>query len=274
MPQHSGVRTLSFALLALAAPACGKDKLSGPPAGSEAVTKSDVKVDLPAVPAFDLPPAPGDGSHTVKELRVKGKRLLTPDGTEITVHGFVTFAYDCATAIRKPGESDKDVQDRIDSPEIIDRAAGKMKGDPTLCERAKFYIGDSKDTPAEKSLWVVDVPRPYNRQELKNVEKKDRNIWVDNKCEPNEKDPKRQICPPYQVGDEVTVTGLFKTSSPHSERNSDGLLVYKKMKNITQNNWESPEPPPNAMGSGAPAGPAGPPAGGRPSPEQLVHQHH
>src|SRR5437764_13861920 len=103
MPHHSGVRTICFALLALAA--CGRgDKLSGPEAE---VKKVDIKVDLPAVPAFDLPPAPGDGSHAVKELRVKGKRLFE---TEITVHGYITFAYDCATAIRKPGESDKDVQ--------------------------------------------------------------------------------------------------------------------------------------------------------------------
>jgi len=265
MPHHSGVRTTCFALLALAACNSG-NKLSGPEAE---VKKTDIKVDLPAVPAFDLPPAPGDGSHTVKELRVKGKRLFE---TEITVHGFITFAYDCATAIRKPGESDKDVQDRIDSPEIIDRAAGKMKGDPTLCERAKFYIADSKDTPPEKSLWVVDVPRPYNRQEIKNVSKKDRNPWTDNKCEPGEKDPKNAICPPYQVGDEVIVTGMFKTSSPHSERNSDGLLVYKKFKNVTQNNWQSPDPPPEAAGSGAPPAPSGPPpAGGKPSPEDLVH---
>src|SRR6266850_2698613 len=106
MPHQSRVRTSliasAFALLAFGA--CGKDKLSGPEAE---VKKTDVKVDLPAVPAFDLPPAPGDGSHTIKELRVKGKRLFE---TEITVHGYITFAYDCATAIRKPGESDKDVQ--------------------------------------------------------------------------------------------------------------------------------------------------------------------
>ena len=72
------------------------------------------------------------------------------------------------------------------------------------------------------------------------------------RCEPNEKDPKKAICPPYTVGDEVTITGPFKVSSPHSERNSDGLLVYKKMKNLTKN-WETPdiEPPPGA-GSGAP----------------------
>ena len=159
----------------------------------------------PAVPAFDLPPAPADGSHTVKELRVKGKKLLE---TDVTVKGFVTWAYDCKTAIRKPDEDDKALQARIDE-------------DPTLCERPKFYIGDTADTPAEKSLWVVDVPRPYNTLEMKRIKKKDR-IEPD-RCEPDEKDPKKSVCPPYAVGDEVEITGTFKTSSPHSERNSDGL---------------------------------------------------
>ena len=60
-------------LLALPLVACDKDKLKGPEAE---VKKTDVKLDLPAVPAFDLPPAPADGSHTVKELRVRGKKLL------------------------------------------------------------------------------------------------------------------------------------------------------------------------------------------------------
>ena len=272
MPQHRGVRTIGFALLCVAIAACGKDKLQGPEAE---VKKSDIKVDVPPVPDFNLPPAPADGAHTVKELRVKGKRLF---GTDITVHGFITYAYDCATAIRKPGESDKDVQDRIDSPEIVDRTTGKMKGDPTLCERAKFYIADSKDTPPEKSLWVVDLPRPYNRQEIKNVEKKNRCPWVDNKCEANEKNKDMAICPPYAVGDEVTITGTFTTSSPHSERNSDGLLVYKKIKNLTQGGWESPvEPTPTPTSTCPPPPPAAvtptpTPAGARPSPADLVKQ--
>jgi hypothetical protein len=240
-----GVRAISFALLATSCFAgCDKDKFEGPAAE---VKKTDVKLDLPNVPSFDLPPAPADGSHSVKELRVKGKRLFD---TDITVHGFITWTYDCATAIRKPGESDTDVQDRIDSPKLVD---GKVVGDPTLCERPKFYIADDKATPIEKSLWIVDLPRYYNRQELKNSpNKKDRTDPL--KCELKE-DPKKNICGPYAVGDEVIVTGSFKTSSPHSERNSDGLVVYKKMKNVTQN-WETPDiAPPPGTGSGSAASP-------------------
>ncbi|HUS32055.1 MAG TPA: hypothetical protein VMZ53_26325 [Kofleriaceae bacterium] len=246
MSHRLGVFATAFTLpvVLLAGAACDKDKLKGPEAE---VKKTDVKLDLPAVPAFDLPPAPADGSHTVKELRVKGKKLLD---TDLTVHGFVTWAYDCKTAIRKGEEDLKDVQARIDE-------------DPTLCERPKFYIGDTAQTPVEKSLWVVDVPRPYNALEVKRIKKKDR-VEPD-RCEPDEKDKSKSICPPYAVGDEVVITGTFKTSSPHSERNSDGLIVYKSMKNVTQA-YESPAPVemPGATGAGAP------PPGALPSPEDLV----
>src|SRR5258706_9196195 len=167
MSHRLGVCTIS--LLSLVA--CGKDKLSGPEAE---VKKTEVKVDLPAVPAFDVPPAPGDGSHVVKELRVKGKKLFD---TEITVHGFITWVYDCPTAVRKPDEKDADLKKRLDE-------------DPTLCERPKFYVGDAKETPAEKSLWIVDVPRPYNKLEMERMKKPDRNL--PDRCEPKE-DPKKNI---------------------------------------------------------------------------------
>ena len=257
MSHFVGVRTLASAgLIAslFACAGCDKDKLKGPEAE---VKKSDIKVDLPAVPDFALPPAPADGSHTIKELRVKGKKLLD---TDITVHGFITWAYDCPTAVRKPEETDKDVQKRIDE-------------DPTLCERPKFYIGDDKTTPVEKSLWIVDVPRPYNKLEMERMKKPERNL--PDRCEPGEKDPKKNICPPYAVGDEVEITGTFKTSSPHSERNSDGLLVYKKMKNVTQN-WETPDiaPPPGADGAAPGGAPGALPPATKPSPNDLVKPKH
>ncbi|HEU0033706.1 MAG TPA: hypothetical protein VFQ53_23930 [Kofleriaceae bacterium] len=249
MTHRRGLRIVLFSCLVLAG-GCGEDKLKGPEAE---VRKSDVKLQIPPVPDFALPAAPGDGSHSVKEMRVKGKKLLDSD---ITVKGYVTWAYDCATAVREPGMDDKAVQKMIDE-------------DPTKCERPKFYIGDAADTPAEKSMWVVDVPRPYNKLEMERIKKPDRN--QPDRCEPNEKDPKKNICPPYKVGDQVEVTGTWKLSSPHSERNSDGLLVYKKMKNVTQN-WESPELPPAPTGTPTGQDSGAPPAGSKPSPEDLVKQ--
>lgn len=241
MPHRLGLRTVLFGVVVGASLlGCSKDQLEGPKAE---VRKSDAKINLPALPDFQLPESSGDG-RSIKEMRVKGRKFLE---TEITVKGYVTWAYDCPTAIRQPGMSEADVQKMIDD-------------DPAVCERAKFYIGDSRDTPAEKSMWVVDVPRPFNKRELKVWDKKQREeeLAVPNstKC-----DIKKNGCPPYKVGDEVIVTGMWRLASPHSERNSDGLLVYKSMKNVTQN-WESPPKDPSA----APATPDG----AKPSPEDLV----
>jgi hypothetical protein len=243
MPHHHGLRTAVLGTLVLLG-GCNKDKLKGPEAE---VRKSDVKLNLPGVPGFELPASPADGSHNVKELRVKGKKLLE---TEITVKGIITWAYDCPTAVRQPGMSDKDLQKMIDE-------------DPGKCERPKFYLGDSADTPAEKSLWVVDVPRPYNKLELERLPKDELRNPPPDRCNPKT-DPKKSVCPPYKVGDQVEITGTWKLSSPHSERNSDGLLVYKKMKNVTQP-WESPliEAKPGAPDA---------PSGAKPSPQDLANK--
>jgi hypothetical protein len=199
-------------LLAGSFVACGKDQLQGPQAE---VRPHNEKLDLPGVPAFDLPPPNTDGSHSVKEMRVKGKKLLDQ---EVVIKGYVTWAYDCATAIRTEAMSDKDV-------------AKAIADDPTKCERAKFYLGDAKDTPPEKSLWVVDIPRAPNKLEIERLPKEEIAAWP--------------AIPPYAIGDEMIVTGDWRLASPHSERNSDGLLVYKKLKNVTQN-WETPPPNPLA----------------------------
>jgi hypothetical protein len=251
MAHHHGLRTARLGTLALsigvaALGACDKDKLKGPEAE---VRKSEVKVSLPALPAFDLPPSPADGSHSVKEMRVKGKKLLE---TDVTVKGVITWAYDCPTAIRQPGVSADAVQKMIDE-------------DPSKCERPKFYIGDGAETPPEKSLWVVEVPRPYYKVELERLPREEIRHPPPDRCDP--KDPKKSACPPYKVGDEVEITGTWKLTSPHSERNSDGLLVYKHMKNLTQS-WESPVVEPKPGAQGAPASPASP---AKPSPQDVVN---
>jgi hypothetical protein len=255
MAHHHGLRTAMLGTLALSvggaalAPAlggCDKDKLKGPEAE---VRKSDVKVSLPAVPAFDLPQSPTDGLHSVKEMRVKGKKLLE---TDVTVKGVITWAYDCPTAIRQPGVSADAVQKLIDE-------------DPSKCERPKFYIGDAADTPPEKSLWVVEVPRPYYKIELERLPREEIRHPPADRCDAKDsKDTKKSACPLYKVGDQVEITGTWKLTSPHSERNSDGLLVYKHMKNVTQS-WESPVVEPKPGAQGAPSAPA------KPSPQDVVN---
>ncbi|MBP6629169.1 MAG: hypothetical protein KBG28_09940 [Kofleriaceae bacterium] len=205
--------------MSVAAPGCEKDQLKGPAAEVKA---HNIKLDLPAVPSFDLPKPNADGSHAVKEMRVRGKKYLN---TEVTIKGYVTWAYDCMTAIRKEAMTDAEV-------------AKLIEDDPTLCERPKFYIGDSPDTPIEKSVWVVDVPRAPNKQEIKNLPKEEIKAWP--------------VPPPYKVGDEMIITGQWMQSSPHSERNSDGLLVYKSLTNVTQGNWVTPPPAADPAAGGLP----------------------
>lgn len=249
MPHRHGLRTallrgLVPALALLGAAACETDKLKGPAAE---VKKSEVKVNLPGVPGFELPPPNPDGSKSVKEMRVKGKKLLD---TDIVVKGVVTWVYDCKTALHQPGMSDKDVEKL-------------MYEDQTKCERAKFYIGDAADTPAEKSMWVVEVPRPFTKIELERLKPRARAEELNNPAARRCDSKKKDHCPIYEVGDQVEITGTWKLASSHGDRNSDGLLVYKKMKNVTKS-WESPEPPPDPnAGGGDPA---------RVSPEDMVNQ--
>jgi hypothetical protein len=251
MPHRSGPRTvlvgaLGPAVMLLGLTACEKDKLKGPEAE---VKKSDVKLSLPAVPGFELPPPNPDGSHSVKEMRVKGKKLLE---TDITVKGVITWVYDCKTALRQPGMTDADVEKL-------------MFDDQTKCERAKFFIGDEATTPIEKSMWIVDVPRPFTKRELKNMKPKAQEEELNNPAAKKCDAKKKNHCPVYEVGDTVEVTGSWKLSSPHGDRNSDGLLVYKKMKN-TSKDWESPEPPPDPNAGAKPSD------GGKLSPDDLVNQ--
>lgn len=174
--------------------------------GAKAEVQADqLKVTLPAVPGFEVPRPNADGSHSIKEMRVAGSRYLN---NEVVLHGVVVWAYDCATAIRKPGEDDATVAKRIEE-------------DPMQCRRPAFYLGDDKATPAERATWVVEVPRPPTVAEKKNLPKEDLKNWPP--------------VPGYALGDEVLVTGQWAIASPRGESNTAGLLVYKSMKNVTQN---------------------------------------
>jgi tetratricopeptide (TPR) repeat protein len=228
-------------------------KLAGPP--HEVGTSPATKLAIPPVPAFDLPPPSADGAHSVKEMRVAGRKLLDSD---VALRGYVTWAYDCKTAIREPGMTDQAVQKLIDD-------------DPTRCERPKFYIGDDPRTPVEHSIWVVDVPRPYNKAELTRIKKAERTAR--DRCEPTDP-PTKRVCPPYKVGDQVVVIGAWKLTSPHGERDSNGLLVYSAMKNLTAS-WSTPgaPPTPTPVRVAAPASaPMPPPAATAAVPQPQVRQ--
>ncbi len=196
---------LSATLLlgALAMPGCKKDQFKGAQAE---VGREKVSVTLPAVPKFDLPPVGADGSHSIKEMRVKGRKYLD---SEVTVKGVVTWIYDCATAIRTADDTDDSVKKRIEE-------------DPTQCRRPQFALADAAGTPLDRSIKIVEVPRVPTALEKKLLkdEVKDVTLWPP--------------VPPLALGDEVVVTGDWKQRAPHGDASADGILVYKSLSNTTQ----------------------------------------
>src|SRR5262249_35644306 len=106
-----------------------------------------------------------------------------------------------------------------------------IQKDPTLCERAKFLVGDVRDTSRDASIWVVDVPRPARRVERGRLQQAElKGVWPD--------------VPKIAIGDYVTVTGTWALVSPHAEHNTDGLLVFKALDHLA---------PPAAPAAAAPA---------------------
>jgi hypothetical protein len=179
---------------------CEKDQLQGAKAE---VVKTDKKLDLPAPPAFDMPQPNPDGTHPAREMRLKGRKLLN---TEVQVKGYITWIYDCAAELRKPEMTDADVQKLIED-------------DPTRCNRPHFYLGDTASTPENQTVWVVEIARPMREDEKKGLTRDDL--------------MKAPMVPQYKVGDEVLVVGEWKQSSPHGFAKSEGLVVYKCLKNLT-----------------------------------------
>lgn len=184
---------------------CKQDEFEG--AAAE-VKNTNIKLDLPAVPDFKMPSPNPDGTHSVKEMRLQGKKYM---GKSVPVKGYVLWIYDCATAIRTADMSEKDAQKLIDE-------------DPTRCTRPNFYIGDDPKAPTDKGVWVVENPRPPRPDEKKNLPKEELKAMID----------AYKAVPPFKVGDEVVVTGSWALSSPRGFRDSDGLLVFESMKDTSQ----------------------------------------
>lgn len=183
---------------AVAAPAREADNLPVPPVPASVVRP---RLELPAVPSFTLPPVE-DGVHDVRELRVRGRRLL---GAELAVRGYITWIYDCVVALAKPGVPKTETQLLIDD-------------NPQLCERPKFYLAPSPRAAPESALWVVDVPRAANKREQIALNAVQLGM--------------RPPVPRIAVGDQVAVTGTFTQQSPHGEQSSEGLLVYKHLVHV------------------------------------------
>jgi len=191
------VTGIAFSLAFAAGAGCQKDQLQGAKAE---VLKTSIKLDLPAVPDFVIPQPNPDGTHSVAEMRLRGNKFLD---TEVKVKGNVVWIYDCATAIRTPEMTDKEL-------------AKTLEDQPEKCIPPHFYVGDKADTPPDRGIWVVDVPRPL-RKDDKNLPEPMR----------REMEARWKALPSFKLGDEVVVTGKWAQESERRFRNSDGLLVYK-----------------------------------------------
>lgn len=189
------------ALVTLGATGCDNADLKGSQAE---VAKTTIKLDMPTVPEFTMPQSNSDGTKNIRELRLIGRKII---GDEIRIRGFVSWVYDCAVDLRKPGMTEKDVEKVIEE-------------DPSRCSRPHLILGDAADTPSEKGVWVVEVPRELRKDELKLLDKQTI----------KELPP----VPVFALGDEVIVSGKWDRRSPKGFANSDGLLIYGSMENLTQ----------------------------------------
>jgi tetratricopeptide (TPR) repeat protein len=202
---------------------------------------------VPAIPSFALPPGE-PGVRSVRELRVRGRRDWL--ATEITVRGYITWIYDCLKDNARPGEAPAQTQKRIDD-------------DQTLCERPKFYLGDTRDASRERSIWVVGVPRPPTKLERKRLPPSELAKWP--------------AVPRFALGDYVAVTGAWELQSPHGDRNSDGLLVFKSLQPARSPAAAAlraaervvPAAPAGAPASSAASAPAPPRVSPRPAPAPI-----
>ena len=171
------------------------DDLPGP---QPEVIRSPAAVTLPAIPTFELPAA-APGLHGARELRVHGRGLY---GRELRVEGYVTWIYDCAAELARTNRE-------ASAAEL----AESIDNQPALCDAPMFSVGDTRQTPRDASIWVVDVPRPPSKPERAQRTRAELDAWP--------------AVPRLAVGDRVVVTGTWAIESPRGERNASGLLVYR-----------------------------------------------
>lgn len=182
--------------------ACGDQELEG--AASE-VKETAVQLNFPEVPTFDMPSPHPDGTHSVQEMRLKGRKLFK---SEVEIKGFVTWIYSCEEELRTGDMTEKDVAKLIEEH-------------PEKCNMPHFYIGDTPDTDPDKSVWVVEVPRAPRKDERKKLKRAELKAMLD-------------AVPVFDLGDEVVVKGTWDNSSPRGFGKSEGLLVYREMNNLTK----------------------------------------
>jgi len=182
---------------------CDKMELSGAKAEVQEVSGSELA--LPAVPAFEEPKPNPDGTHTVREMRLKGGVYLR---SEVKVRGHILWVYDCASAIRTPEMTEKQLKKILTE-------------EPERCDRPNFVLGDASGDTVDKGIQVVDVPRALRKDEKKILPPEDIKA----------REEQFKTMPAFKQGDVVVVTGPWAQTSPGGFTNTRGLLVYGAMEN-------------------------------------------
>ena len=162
------------------------------------VVETTVKLDLPAVPEFTEPQTYNDGTHSVLEMRRKGKKFLDQD---VKIKGYVVWIYDCVQVL---------------GPQVL-------KDTPERCDRPNFYLGDAPDATHDKAIWVVDVPRALRPDE------NDRTLGKEIVAEMK---AAYEAVPKFTVGNKVVVSGKWVLKSPKGFANSDGLVAFAALENL------------------------------------------
>ncbi|HEX7843049.1 MAG TPA: tetratricopeptide repeat protein [Kofleriaceae bacterium] len=166
-----------------------RDDLPGP---ELEVMNHAPRIATPEIPSFELPPTE-PGLRSPRELRVRGRPWL---GTEVKVKGYVTWVYDCVEvlAVANPKASRAQIQAAI-------------HGDPALCHRPAFSLGDARDTSRDASISVV-APEPGGGTSQ----------GGESRAGP--------AIPTLADGDYVSVTGRWSVPASPALHDAEGVLVW------------------------------------------------
>lgn len=176
-----------------------RDDLPGP---QLEVASHAAGIDIPALPPFDLPET-GPGFRSPRELRVRGKPLL---GTDVKVSGYVTWAYSCVAALETANPNATRAQ--------IETA---IHGDPALCERPAFSLGDTAGTSRDASISVMSS----DGKDAKDAKSGSRTA------------PPSATDPGLAAGDYVAVTGQWIVPAGATGFDRDGVLVWSTVERAT-----------------------------------------
>ncbi|MBN2573831.1 MAG: hypothetical protein JXP73_04635 [Deltaproteobacteria bacterium] len=175
-----------------------------------------IKVNLPPSPSFaasNVPVQYPSGELSVLGLRKNRDKYMDKD---VKVKAYLVEIYECPPELRK-------CNDELNEKTKIARKKAIKKGGDALvqdiqpdrggcrpCDQPHFFIGDTPTVKKERSLLVADYPvKDWDTGDPKPLEAK--------------------------AGEQYVVTGTFSINSMTGFAASNGLLIHKKMEDLSGN---------------------------------------